>query len=219
MIFWYLIYKLINFINIKNNKIYIEIIILFLLFNLFNFSSIASYLIIVFIISLIYNPSLNSLPFIRKEGGYIFWILIFFILTSLFSIYFYSNYFLEEHKFYDNDSYKTNNFLINKIQSENIENNIFENYYNDYEKLCDKLIENSTSAENYFYCGDLLYLQNKNLSINYYNLWIDKLPDLWNNKSQYFDNILINKDNLKHRFFSEKYSNINQILERIWIKK
>jgi len=90
--------------------------------------------------------------------------------TSLFSIYFYTSYFIQEHKFYNNENYKTNNYLINKINSENIENNIFNLYYNDYEKLCDKLIENSASAENYFYCGNLLFIQDKEKAINYYNL-------------------------------------------------
>ena len=226
LIFWYLIHKLykviispssgIPFFKGSNNKIYIEIIIIFLLFNLFNFSSIASYLVIVFIISLLHIKEPPS-PIIRENKNIFIW--LFFMSTSLFSIYFYTSYFIQEHKFYNNENYKTNNYLINKINSENIENNIFNLYYNDYEKLCDKLIENSASAENYFYCGNLLFIQDKEKAINYYNLWLKKLPDLWNSNSKYYNNLFINKKNLKHRFFSEKYSNLNIVLERVWVKR
>jgi hypothetical protein len=220
-LFWCTIKLLFTKIKTKRTKkdlVLFHIIILFLLFNLLNFSSIASYLIIIFIISLISYPYIKFFPLSLVERGYKLIISILFITTSLFSIYFYSIYFLKEHRFYNNPQYKTNNYFLNKIESEDKEKYIFKNYYEDYEKLCLKLIKNSSSVESYFYCWDLLYLQNKNLSINYYNLWLNKLPDLWNNESQYFDNILINKNNLKHRFFSEKYSNINQILERVWIK-
>lgn len=226
-LFWYLITKFYKLITLhtsnnslekwRNNKIYIEVLVLFLLFNIFNFSSIASYLIIIFIISIIYNV---FIPFNKEDYREIFklWISLFFITTSLFSIYFYSNYFIEEHKLYNNSNYQTNNFLLKKINSENKEKTIFENYSSDSKILCNKLILNSPSAENYIYCGNLLYYLDKKTSINYYNLWLEKLPDLWNNNSKYYKSIFINKTNLQHRFFSEKYWNLNKVLKRVWIK-
>lgn len=212
------LYKLIKNNKNKENILYFEIIVLFLLFSLLNFSSIASYVIIIFVISLIYSPHLsshNEKVIWRNKT----WISIFFIITSLFSMYFYSKYFIEEHKLYSNSNYKTDNYLIKQIKEENTEKTIYKNYYNDINKLCDNLILNSDSAENYIYCWNLFYDSDWNKAINYYKIWLNKLPDLWNKNSKYYDNIFINKESLQHRFFSEKYSNIWEVLDRVWIKK
>jgi len=230
--------------QIKDNtsleeKNYILIIIIFLIFIFLNFASIASYLIIIFIISLIYlshkkyldlnNQYIKSKKLIFntkkifykvKIYHYIlnYFIILFFISTSLFSIYFYSIYFLEEHKLYNNPLYKTKVSLLKKINSENIEKEIYKKNLTNPEILCEELIINSSSSENYIYCWNILYYSNKNLAIFYYNLWLKKLPDLWNSNSKYYNNIFINKKNLQHRFFNIKYWNIIQVLKRVWIK-
>lgn len=202
----------------KHDKLSSEIIILFIAFNFLNFSSIASYLVIILSVGIFYNSIIIKLPYYKGKYHTIL-IKIFFIITSLFSIYFYTNYFLEEHKYYNNKLYQTNNYLLKKIKLENREENIFKYNNDDPKKLCKALIQYSKSVENYIYCWNILYLENKSLAISYYKLWINKLPDLWNDNSLYYNNIFINKKDLKHRFFSEKYSNIKQVLERVWIKK
>lgn len=84
--------------------------------------------------------------------------------------------------------------------------------------MCSDLILNSKSVENNFYCWNLLWQIDKDLSIQYYNNWLSKTPDLWNSNSKYYNNFLIKNFVDKKRFFSEKYSNLEIILKRVWIK-
>ena len=166
------------------------------------------------------NSILNPYLF-TGERGYIINYLVIFLITgfSIFGSYFSYNYFIEEHKIYINENYKTDNSIIKKIESENIEKNIFETNQNNHKKLCEQLIEYSSSVENYFICWDLLYIQDKEKAINYYNLWLKKLPDLWNKNSSYYNNEIIKETISWHRFFSKKYSNLEIILGRVWIER
>lgn len=70
-----------------------------------------------------------------------------------------------------------------------------------------------------FFCWDLYWeKQNKKTAKKYYILWLSKLPDLWNKNSKYYKNFII-KDSINWaRFFSPKYSNLLEILKKVWIK-
>ena len=197
----------------KMDKNYItmslEIFSIFLLFNIFNFSSSASYLVVILSLSIIYTSNKELI----KWNNYL--ISGFFILVSIFWIYFYWNYFLEERKYYNNSLYKTDNHLLEKMEFEDREKTIFKEYKKDPKRLCENLIKYGESAENYIYCWNLLYFIKRDLSLNYYKLWLEKLPNLWDDNSKYYQSIFVNKKNLKHRFFSEKYSNTKEVLERV----
>ncbi len=216
IIFFHILYffcKNIN--NYKEKKVQIHVIVLFLLFSIFNFASIASYLIIAIMLSLLSKKNIKWKNIVLKNNI----LQIFFVTISLFSMFFYMIYFLEEQKKYIDKWYETKNYLLNKIKFENKEKMIFELNKNDNKKLCDNLIINSKSAENYIFCWNILYTKNKELSKKYYKLWLEKLPNLWEKDSKYYNNIFINKKDLIHRFFSKKYGSINKVLKRLWIKK
>jgi len=212
IIFIYLFLRLI----FKNSWTYKNAILIWLIFLCFNFASIASYLVLILFISLLYKDTTQDSP-IHNIFNYLFVILI--TSFSIFGSYFSYNYFVEEHNIYINENHKTENFIIKKIESENIEKNIFKTNQNNHKKLCEQLIKYSSSVENYFICWDLLYIQDRKKAINYYNLWLKKLPDLWNLNSTYYNNQIIKQTISWHRFFSEKYSNLNVVLKRVWIER
>lgn len=209
LIFWIkLLYT--NFNKIKYEA---TIIILFLLFNLLNFPTVSSYLILIFIISLAYinTNKYNNVVLNKLSIASIFLLSITFIVINWV-------YFKQENTKYLDSFNKSKPSISSIIQNENKEiqilnKNIFE------EEKCKELIKNSSSVENYFYCWNLLHIKNIELAKNYYSLWLKKLPDLRIENSKYYNGIFINKNNVKHRFFSEKYSNILQILDRLWDKK
>jgi hypothetical protein len=211
LMFLYLILKLI----FKKYWVYKHSLVLALIFLCFNYASISSYLIIVLIISLINKNTnktsiLNSFSF-SGERGYILYILTIFLIT-IFSIF----WWYHSYKLYNSE------ILIYKENYIEAKNN-----YIFWEKIykidtCEELIEKwDKSVETYFYCWNIKYNKNSPEAwIKYYKLWLEKLPDLWNKNSQYFNNILI-KDNpdILHRFYARKYSNLEVILKRVWIKK
>ena len=45
------------------------------------------------------------------------------------------------------------------------------------------------------------------------------IPDMWNNDSKYFNNFFVKNLYNKNRFFSEKYNNLNEVLERLQTEK
>lgn len=210
------IYKIFkNYKNIKYKyKKYYESLFLFFIFTIFNFPSIAHYTIIILIWTYIYQKSYIN----TKLNYYKIFLINSILITSIFWIYFNTIYYIEEHKIYQNSSYISSNILYNKIKSENYKKNIFWEWFTNIENMCENLILYSNSIENNFYCWNILWKIDKKLAIIYYNQWLSKTPDLWNQDSKYLDNYIIKNFVDKKRFFSEKYSNINQILERIWLK-
>lgn len=87
----------------------------------------------------------------------------------------------------------------------------------DKQLWCDNLLAEYPSAENYFYCWQLLESQwDMMLSKNYYNKWLSKLPDLWNENSIYWNNYFVKHTITWNRFFSEKFWDIPQVLEKVW---
>lgn len=201
VIFIYLLYKL--FKKYKNNTYY-NSIILFLVFCFFNFSSISIYLIIIVILSYILKEKINN-----KISNLYF---IIFIIIWFLWIYWSFIYYIEEHK----NKLKINTYIKNtyyeNLKLEDPEKKIFSSFDNVY-NLCEKLIERMQSVENYFYCWDLLINYDKAKAIYYYKKWLEKLPDMWNEKSKYHDNYFINKMFVSERFYSEKFSNLKEILE------
>ncbi len=189
LIFIYLVYKLIFKVKTSSFKISL---ILALIFLFFNFASISSYLLIILLISLIWNENV----FVKRK------ILNYFILLLItsFSVFWaYSSYI----------KYKTEIQIYDwKIKNHNI---IIPN--------CKNL--KIKSAETYFYCWNKYWWKgDKQKAKEFYNLWLKKLPDLWNLDSPYFENPFIRYNpDILHRFFSERHSNINTILERVWIQK
>jgi len=221
---------------IKHKNIYLfEIIFIFLLFTFFNFPSIVSYVIIILVIvqilKIIYKKYFHSIEDEITFSKKIFLIII--ILYSILSIKYFSSYYISEVKAYNNNyieaiktfKYNANNYYriwkseqgleVWKIKSE---------YYyisalyfkNNYINWCGSLIKDFPISENYFLCWKIFYeLWSKKIWLQYYKKWLDKLPDLWNTNSKYYNNIIFNKIISTHRFFSEKYSDIKNILKLI----
>lgn len=206
---------------------YFSIIILVFIFILFNFASISHYVFLVIIISLLSTKYWNY-----KEIKQLC-VFSFFIIFTIFSIIISSKYYLWEIYFKSNNLDKAISLFLHPLYSIEIENyekwlSYFKtppiNYYQniiikepyDTLKNCDELVKNYTIAENYFWCARLLELiWNDNESLKYYKTWLDLLPDLWNENSIYYKNYIIKKTISKNRFFSKKYSNIKEILEKV----
>lgn len=211
--------------DIKNHFLY-ESLILFFIYTIFNFSSIVSYLLIIFILAYI----LKSFEIKNKFNN--LFIIFIIMISSILSITYSTKYYIAETYVYKKeynkalDIFPYNQNYYYKIWQYDNWLNIWkykeEKYYyskiiwnkKNIEKICLELTNQFPTAENYFYCWEYLeILWKKDLSIDFYNNWLKKLPDLWNKNSIYYNNIFINKESLKHRFFSEKYSNIKNILK------
>lgn len=207
----YSIYKLIN--NYKNN-IYFHSIILFFIFTIFNYPSISHYLIIILVISIIIKYN-NKYDFIKNKGINYFIIFILLISTNLW-IYFSIINYTNEYKNKLNENNINNNYFIKKIKSEDYIYELFINWIWNIENTCEKLIKYENSVENNFYCWNILWNYNKNKSKQYYSKWLNKLPDMWNKDSIYYDNNIIKNIFIPERFYAEKFSNLKEILKRVW---
>ena len=194
------------FCKFYKNNIYFHSILLFLIFNLFNFSSVIHYLFIILIISIIYKKSDNF------KSSYL--LKIFFIIISIFSIISSSIYYNEENKTFINQKYKSENQIYQDLKNENIENKILKSD-SSYENICKNLTKSINSAENNLFCWDLFWNIDNKISLYYYKKWLEKLPDMRNENSKYYDNIFVKKLYNENRFFSNKFSNLKVILEKI----
>jgi hypothetical protein len=221
-IFWYLLYTL--FQKYKNNYIYHSLIII-LLFTVFNFLSVASYIIII---------ALCSCVTVQSTRKYTSILSIFFIIFWCISSFFSYKYLLSEsyaykweftkaleifpynYKAYEyiSDSenilkyawYPTKNLYITQLGTQNTQ------------FICDKFIAKHSSAESAFYCGNYAWtVGQQELAKKYYNIWLEKIPNLWDQDSPYYSNFLISHFVDGKRFFSPKYSNLEEILERMEI--
>jgi len=223
-LFMYLIYKLITLIksypSIEKN-LSIWAIFLFLLYGVFHYFSISSYIVLVLAIALYFHP--------KQVGNYsvkVFFTIILFIsfLWAFASIrlfawevyyaswetrksldmIFHPKYFLN---FWETDKASQLEWIISErtiktqmtlSQSKN--------------ESCENLISSYPSVENYFYCWDILESAWKDITaIKYYKLWLSKLPDLWNQDSEYQDNYFV-----KNTITGKKYWNLRSILEKVW---
>lgn len=203
LLIWYILYY---FCKSYKNNIYFNSVLLFLIFNLFNFSSIIHYFFIILITSVIYKKSNNL------KNNYL--LKIFFITISIFSIISSIIYYIEENKSFTNQTYKSKNKIYQNLKDENIENKILKSS-SSYEKICKNLTETINSAENNLFCWDLFWNIDKKISLYYYEKWLEKLPDMRNIYSIYYNNFLVKKLYNENRFFSNKFSNLKSILEKI----
>lgn len=213
-IIWIALFLYILYQYKKNyqNTPYYQSILLFLIFTFFNFPSIAHYIFLILIIAIIYKKNSYS-PTLILENSLLKGIPL---SISIISISFWIIYYSSEIQVYRNWDKVSKNKIIQSIQNENYEKKLFVDRKYSREIICQKAILFSPSVENYFHCGNILWKQNQNIAIQYYQDWLQKLPDLWNNNSQYYRNPIIKHFVDGKRFFSEKYSNINEILQRVW---
>ncbi len=217
-VFWlvfliFIVYKILK--NYKNNPYY-NSLILFFLFCIFNFPSIVHYLIITLIWSILLNKK-DFTCIKNKNINNVFVILL--IIVSIFWAYFSSINYYNEVKIKNDTNFIKKNYFIKNINKEQFEKNLFKNSDWDFYKLCENLTTTIPSAENYFYCWNLFWDFNDiQIAKAYYNKWLNKLPDIWNNNSIYYNNFLINKLFVAERFYAEKFSNIKEILKRVWQK-
>ena len=217
-------------IALNKNKCYIEILALFFLFTVFNFPSIIHYLLFITTTAIITKNN-KKYKIQRKAWGFIFFIII-FIISSIWVVYSAKFYIAENLSYKGNIEKAISLFPYNsKYYYDNLDyNNLLkiekfksEKYYkanlysaNDILKNCKELTKKFPSVENYFFCWKLLErFSYKKESINYYKSWLKKIPDLWNKNSKYWDNNIIKKTISWNRFFSEKYSDIKNIIEKI----
>ncbi len=71
-------------------------------------------------------------------------------------------------------------------------------------------------AENYFLCWNYIeQFWKKSDAIKFYKKGLEKLPDLRNKNSKYYDNFFIKNFVDGKRFLSKKYGNIKEILKKI----
>lgn len=212
----------------NNHSIYKISIILALIFLMFNFSSITS---LIFIILLLWKITKNWIN--HKYNNYIIYLLL--IISIIGMILSYKLYksenlikFWKIHNIEKIFKYNPNNYFKNWKYKEWLKYSKIKTqlYYKSYiyfswniNKWCKELIKNIPSVENMFFCWNLYWKkQNKNIAKKYYILWLSKLPDLWNKNSKYYNNFIIKESINWARFFSPKYSNLKQILKRMWIK-
>ncbi len=234
--FLYKIFKNKSSLSEKNTQnIYIEAITIFFIFTFFNFSNIATYLILIFTISsYFFSPfSIKGSTPERREGLLKISFLIVITIFSIINLYYSPKFYLSENKTYiwqykeasEIFEYNPNNFYslnksekgleIEKIKSKNYYLSKITNTKN-LLKTCEELVKKHSSAENYFLCWD--YLEKfwyKKESKEFYKKWLKKLPDLWNKDSKYYDNFFIKNFIDWKRFFSEKYGDIREILEKV----
>lgn len=199
---------LLKFLKIFKNKEVFHTILLFLLFTIFNFSSVIVYLLLLVFIA---NISKRNL---QKKYHYL--LKIFLMFFSLFSIITSSFYYYFEYM--ESNWVWEKNIYYQKIINENIEKNIFSQNLLHYE-LCEKLTSEVNSVENYFYCWNILWEIDQDLAKKYYKQWLNILPNLWKPESKYNKEFLVKILLSENRFYSEKYSNLQEILNRVWIEK
>ncbi len=241
-IFWLslLIYFIYKFIKGFKKNYYFEAIALFLFFTIFNFSSISTYLLLIlFLVELNYNnPKVNSSPFAKRKSYKFLCFTFLVFITSISITWAYFSYrlylaenhiynkkynkILETYKFYPNYYYMLWEFEkwleIEWFKSKSSYSAKISSLVN-IVKDCENFTEEFWCAENYFYCWEYLEMTwHKDLAIEYYKTWLTKLPDLRNENSKYYNNFLLKKIIDKKRFFSEKYSNIKIILEKVKLR-
>ena len=214
-IFWlglfiFIIYKI---FNIYKNNPYYHSLILFIIFTIFNFPSISHYLIIILIWSIIYLKEFEKNKLEQKN----ILNLIPYIFITLIWIYWSIIYYNEEHKvFIDKWNYSENKYY-NLLLLEDPETRAMKERHS-VEEACSHLIKAIPSVENYFFCGNLYWNFNKKEAINNYKEWLKLLPDMWDENSKYYEYYFIKKLFVPERFYAEKFSNIKEILRRVWIK-
>lgn len=227
-VFLYFIYLFLK--NVKNSPENISIL-LFLLYWIFHYFSIASYIIIILVISILH---LNNVPFpkVKLFRLFTFLLLTLFSLTWLyysFKLYkaemFYAEWHLKQaQQTLTHPKYLQGLWEYEKSQKLEwfvSQNNIKSQIKNTPHKLelCNAFTKAYPSAENFFFCGNIFEeLWKGEIAKKFYTAWLQKLPNLWNKDSPYWDNYFIKETITGNRFFSEKFWNIPHILDYLEIE-
>ncbi len=81
---------------------------------------------------------------------------------------------------------------------------------------CSDLTNKFPSVENYFYCGKVFEsIWQDDAALEYYRSGLSILPDLWNQDSIYWQRPIIQQTISGNRFFSPKFSDLQEILEKL----
>lgn len=214
--------------NFEKNP-YFEASLIFFIFHFLNFPSVVSYVFFLLCFTKILKD--KKLFFEVKTRKYN----VMFLPILLWIVFFSVRIFFSESHAYDGEYKKAlwyfpnpNYFykLGNFNDGQNLEGWVSQNYLQ--KKLytlkntredCENLISSYPSVENYFLCWDILHqVWNQDLAKSYYTLWVAKLPDLWNKDSPYWKNYFVQKTISGNRFFSKKYSNLEEILKILTIE-
>lgn len=223
-VFFFLVYKYFSLVYTKQSKW--SVIILFLLYWIFHYFSITSYLLIIFAISLLVKKNSSHSPI---NNIFILFIITVSILWSISSQRLYAwevyNSKWETHKALNIISHPK--YLLKFWETQQAEKKEWIKSEKNYKTQiivseskvlwCQSLVEQYPSVENYFYCGDTLEKDWEILlSKEYYNTWLSKLPDLWNDDSLYWKKYFVKHTVTGNRFFSEKFWDIRGVLEKVW---
>lgn len=230
-IFWVSIWLSLVYVFFQNIKreytSAITAIILFLTFWIFQYFSITSYLFIILLVTLV-------IPHKKIVWGNFYTYPIIFVCMMIISVIWWyysiqlykSEIFFEQNKIaLAQDNFSHPKYLIElweytqaqKLEKILSQNNIKEQIITESNKqaLCEKLLNNYPSVENYFYCWNIFEkLEKHKLTKLYYISGLNKLPDLWNTHSPYWDNYFVKQTITGNRFFSPKFSDIWEISQK-----
>ena len=216
---------------------------LILIFLLFNPTSITIYLIIVILLANLFNnlspfKYKGGQDYRHNFGDFIFKILFLYItIISLFWAYLSYKHYISEIYYYKKnynkaiENYKFNPELyfikwdfekwldISKIKTQlyyKYKIRISTLFSKDGLGMVSEFLNKYNYAENYFYIWDLFWDRwKKKLAKKYYKKWLEKLPDLWNKNSKYYDNFIVKKLKIDdHRLTSKKYW-LKKVLDRV----
>lgn len=150
--------------------------------------------------------------------SFFLWIIILFSCLYIWEVFAYKKDFKTASKFFSHPSYlyeKLDFNLSRKLFSEKSPDYFIKkilNFWNS-EDNCNDLLKKYPSGENYFFCWDILKQKWRYSQAKYfYRIGMKKIPNLWNKNSPYWDNFFVKNTISGNRFFSEKYSNLREIL-------
>ena len=205
---------------------------LFLLFWVFHYFSIASYLIVILWLAFIYKwlqeNYHNKKCFRIHSRSFIILLMLISCIWGYTSLQLYraelyisdkkyvsAREIFPHPKYFRISSDYENSLRYEKITSPELLKHQIRNTPNKQE-LCETLVIRYPAVEHYFYCGEIFEsLWNTDISKQYYASWLEKLPDLWNPDSPYWDNYLIKNTITWNRFFSKKFGDIRSILKKV----
>lgn len=226
-VFGYMVYIFGKHIFANGIEKYELSVLLFFLFCIFNYPSVWIYsMLILVIIVIIKEKNLKNIYGLAPT------IFMYFLLPiSLFGAWSSSKIYVAEIFAYQSDFVSAKNTFSHPKYFYTLgDSEIWKNYdplpseqyykshiqnFRDIERNCEKLTQMFPSVENYFYCGNILErLQQQKIAYQYYELGLEKLPDLWNPDSIYWQNPIIQNSITGNRFLSPKFSNLQEILEK-----
>ncbi len=203
----------------------ISVIILFLTYWIFHYFSISSYVVLIFTVSLFFHKEHIKNTSVKLFFTTLLCVSLLWAFMS-FRLYVWEIYYAKweyknaleyiSHpayllKFWETTKAKELEWLTSQ---QNFKTQIIVS--GSKIEWCERLLLKYPSAENYFYCWELLEKEwEKILAKNYYNKGLQKLPDLWNDDSEYWDTYFVKRTITGNRFFSEKFWDINSVLEKV----